>query len=379
MADEKIKNTKDELERLGELAINNSGDVAGSMPQVGTENEKAIIKEELMNEAAARIARSKGTQIQSIIFTRPSLKEILVEGENARGHIADPEKVLANFVTKFGVVDDGSGNVTFANAQNPEAAQTLYNELKAAVADPTKTFPVYLSKGTASIRGAKLKVPGEEQTQLFDYNELVQYLLFKAAAQVFFDTATQTQIQVGEARNNRRSSLSDGKGKGKAEAKNIKKIAVLKVANRKDENNNDRLLSRAVYCKNIKKDEVDENASGAKSVLSAQYRTTNKKGEQKVQTYRIPLVTAQYKIVIDDDELKSKFNITEGSFGATVQVKTFEGEGAAEELANFLEKSVLTAIKNNFTEQGGDDLKTKLDTAKAAAAKADANEIGDTL
>lgn len=262
----------------------------------------------LEKERAERLAFSKSAVVKKIVWAKQPAEKILVEGEKAQGTIANPDAVYKTFEEKFDPAKGDNGEITFKGAkpgmENQQRAMDLYNAIQAAKADPNKKFEAYVTKNLGTPKGAIISLPNGTE-EVYSRKSITQLLLDKSAG---FVKASDPNIEIRVSKAQPKRQKPTGAktvGNVREEKKSndvFRGVLTLQFVNVKEA-----YETMAVFHREMTGE--TENGKGIKSKLSASYTRAAKttSGDPQYGTWRIPLVTQQYKLTVKDSKLQQVF------------------------------------------------------------------------
>lgn len=371
LADETIKalgSNADDIESLG------SDIEQGAKPSDASGATLDAARKVVQEAKEDRIQFTANSQITKIIFNSQKAVLRCVDGENAKGRIAEPAKRLQDFMTKLGVVEDKeTGVVTFKNVVDgyEGAAREIYDILKSAESNPDAMYEVMFGKGLGSIKGVVLKRADSKESAVTTIPSLTNFLMTKTVFCVN-SIVNGIQAKIGEARTTTSKSTAKP-GKPKAADNAYKGTAVIRWANRADIENHSELIE---YYKEINKDK-HEFKKGLKSKLSCKYKNTAKvdaNGNPRVVTYRIPLEVDQYETVITSDEMKAVWPEGMG-VGHVEQPVDIADNAAMQAYMDEVMKIVAKAAEKNVGGEMFDQIREMAESSKNASDAEDAGNI----
>lgn len=307
--------TMDNLNKLKQLEEQEMGnDVATSKPAtetsvLGMKTATNIVKDGF----AKREDYSKHAVATKVVLVKPEAGKILVEGQASVGTIINIQKQFETFCEKFGVIES-NGDVTFEKAApgNTENAKKLYNMFKEAMADATKTFPVYVSTASPAIKGYMVAESEGKAGVPKLAAEALDEIMNKAAGFISFPDKS---IQLRYRQATRRSNGNGNKGKGTATKKNVYSgIVSLAITNKATA-----VEKYSEFYKTVTT-EV-EKSTRFKSAESAKYikEEATEGNKAKTATFRIQLETNVYKLAVTNSVLKDAWGESTGAAGRTVE------------------------------------------------------------
>lgn len=312
--------TMDQLMAVEQRANEGYAEVAAKTDSTGVETKpvqsSAAMKAaseaamaHLEKEKAERMAFSKGATVVKIVWPKQPTVKILVDGEAAQGTIANPDAVYKTFEEKFDPAKGEDGVITFKGAkpgmENQQRAMELYNAIQAARNEPNKKFDAYVTKNLGTPKGAIIALPnGTEEP--YTRKSITQLLLDKSAG--FIKAANPNiEIRVAKAQQKRQKptgakTVGNVREEKKKSSDVFRGVLTLQFVGVKEA-----YEKIAVFHREMTSDK--ENGKGIKSNLSASYVRAAKtsSGDPQYGTWRIPLVTEQYKLTVKDAKLQQVF------------------------------------------------------------------------
>lgn len=330
-----------------------------------------------------RLEASLGAKVYNVIIGSKAPKDRLVEKdvEKAFGTVANPERALENFMTRFIESDIGgviTWKVTFCSDIDRDSALNIYNELKAAKADPNKEFKCYIKKSTPpAIKGIKFKESAEGAMQIVDKAEFLDYLMTKTLGEVgFVNKSNESKAVVQKATRSSSSQKAGDRGigvtskKGNNKSARYKGIAVFKLSRSAE-----LIEETAQYWKETTENQATSRGISSEHVFKYSVKKQGSDNATIRKTYRIPLLTLQYEIVVKDKDLEVKFGNGERTIGAAVIPSDFSDSTQVDKaLAMISELGINTyKVDNGFMSE---DFGEYLATAQAKQDQKDDEALG---
>lgn len=357
-------NALDELERLEAQEI--GADVRGvAAPSAETNVAGVKVASDLVKkQMEARKQMSKSATVSEIVLAKPSAEKILVKGQASVGTIADVQKVFGNFCEKLGVVET-NGEVTFTKVApgQHDNAMTMYNELKAAIVDPAKTFQVYISKATPSVVGYKFAETAGVEGKYVKSQSLLNTLMTKSAGGFYFpDKAYQVRYNKATRKTNGKKGAGTGANKN-----NYAGLVSLTIVDKKNA-----IDKYGTFHKEITA--AVDNIAGFKSDISVKYvkEAQTENNSAKYATFRIPLVAQAYVLQVTDDKKKEEFGSGERAVGRTVTAINFDNvDDITKDLSQILAAAAAVATDAEGVLGEIRQLTSEAEQANAASEQAD--------
>ena len=346
--------------------------------------DKEVAHKIIDDNMDAIMTMMENTRVLNVVFGRPVLSKILVQGETAVGTIADPRKALANFETALGWDSQTGEYKNAAPDGDMNEVKAMHDALKGAVANGNREFKINVGKGGPSIKGWNIQLPGEDKPRVMTVQALREFMVSHGCFAMYIDKADNVQL-IMKAASKRRATSTGGKAEkdvAKDTSNPLKGIFTVAVANRRDANKEDRLLGIALYHKEIDQTKAAEKKSGPRSDMSCKFMKTPKGSNvAKRATYRIPLVAEQYQVAVVDAELKSVFGSGESAVGGTQPIDLSNKEALQKMFTEI--GDIMAEAASSGAKFGDESLveKVKKASAEAAAkrAESDAADVADNL
>lgn len=357
-------NALDELAKLEEQEL--GADVKGVTAPTAEANVAGVkvATDLITKQMEARKQLSKSATVSEIVLAKPTAEKILVQGTSSVGTIADVQKVFNNFCEKLGVVES-NGEVTFSKVApgQHDNAMTMYNELKAAIADPAKTFQVYISKATPSVVGYKFAESAGSEGKYEKSQELLNTLMTKSAGGFFFpDKAYQVRYNKATRKTNGKKGAGTGSNKN-----NYAGLVSLTIVDKKNA-----IEKYGVFHKEITA--AVDNVSGFKSDLSVKYvkEAQSENNSAKYATFRIPLTAQAYVLQVTDEKKRDAFGTGERAVGRTVTAINFDNvDDITKDLSQILAAAAAVATDAEGVLGEIRQLTSEAEQANAASEQAD--------
>lgn len=358
--------TLQDLERLEQEELGT--DVQGSVaPTAETNAETQKAANDMINDQIQeRIKKSKTAVVTNIVLAKPDAEKILVEGQSAKGVVSNPQAAFDKFCEVLDV-HESEGEVVFNNVApgQYDAAMTMYNELKAAIADPSKEFDVNVSKATPSIKGYRYAESSNATGEFVKANKMLNILMTETAGGVYFpDKSMQLRYRKAAKKKN-----GGKKGAGTASNDNafsgIVSTAIVGKA--------EAIAQFGVYHKEITT--TVKEKTGFKSVLKVKFIKDRNAADNTVKygTYRIPLKANAYELQVVNKDLEQVFG--DGSTGIkTVAPVDFTAiEAITSDLSQIL---AAAASVTSQTEGMLAEIRTSAAAKQAEATAAQQEDVG---
>lgn len=313
--------------------------VNGAMPVQASKATLDAVAAKMNENADVKKNYTAKTVIEKLVVGSPNLRERLVcKDEVVYGTIKDPGKVKDSFIKKFDVKVEEDGTVTFGKvAAGSEAeAMQVWNDICAAVEDPSKKFVAKVGDSMGTIKGVQIVEAGEQSARLITIPQLTDILINKATY-VLNTSNPEVQVTVAKARSSQ-SSATNGTGIQRTKSTGNKNNPFAGVASAKFIGRNK--AGEMVIFHKEKTDEVQE-LGGLKSDIFAKYYkgSADQLSEKKVLTFRIPLQAEQYVTKVTDDNMREVFGLGTGLAGAQAVIDIND-----ENALNAIAKDVIGAL-----------------------------------
>ena len=352
----------------------NKPSVGASGKATGAAAVKAIEETKM-----ARIKFSKAATVDKIVMAKPVMSKVLVEGDQAQGKVANPDTAMASFIKRTGAVP-GPDGIQFTNVpvDQVEAAKKMYDILVAAKESPETKVPAHVSKSNPTLKGIHL-IENKSAAGAYEKKHQAIETIMEKAASVLKTPVDGLQIMVAKAR----STTSTGsKGTGAKKVKDENKfsgIATLRFTMKTGD-----ILDTSIveYWKSVKKENVVQKG-GVKSAAAVKYykEQTDAKGDKKVGTYRIPLITDQYELVVTGDLVQLGDGSSSGAgFGTLAPINLDDSKAVESMLKSLAEITSVMAQDSAFENDAYvASIRQEADKADEANEAAQAAAIGAEL
>lgn len=373
--DIEMENQKDVLDQLQKMEREmNAGagkDIVAdtNLPKASAATKKAT-QDLVQKQQAERISVTKNARVENLVFAQPPAADRAVKGVDAVGTIEDPAKALKSFKEKFGVHVDENGVVTFKRCWEgyEDQARQIYDILVAAEGGANEAIKAHVGTGTGSLLGFRYITEQGGTSTLVNVKDMISYIMNNAAG-LLQTVNPEIQVQLTAARNSTtRNNAGAGTGSAAKTAK-AKSVASLKVPGKANAAN---VPGFVVYNKELTDEVVEQR--GFKSEIAAKYVSKNKDadGEDKPQTYRIPLLVPQYKVEQVNDEMKEKFPVRSITDSKIIDITS---DDAIKAQIDGMISLISSAIANNEALGGlGDEIRK---SAVAVEEHAVSEQAGD--
>lgn len=321
------------------------------------------------NNSASLLANSKNTVVKKIILSGRPQKERLVNPENPTGKIdsAKFDEVWKKFkdVSGYNEETDTFDSDKIAPNEEDNARKTM-NLIKAAKLDPDYAIPINESKSIGSIKG--FDVTTTDGDDLMDKDKLREFIFNNTIGEIKTSCpTTSVYIDKGTAIRKKKKAKASDSMVDASQITDIGAVMVLKFIGKKN-----MLADQANvgYWKEVNPKKKGLQ-TGPKSAQGFKYKTKNKDGEDKVMTYRIPLVAEMY-----ESELVEQYKVfgTGRSAANAVPTNFDDPTELQAQLDKFADLAALigqTSVKLNLA----DDLRVAASDIKGASDKAAEEEF----
>ncbi len=334
--------------------INNNSNVAETDDE-STKAQKEASKENIEHTKDNRIAFSTNAKIEKVVVAPPSAVDVCVGGMEAKGVLFDPQKAMETFIKKTGLIENEDGKISFTKVPNSpidrEAALKMYQEIKQAIADPTKEFEIHFSKSLGTVKGfiwldnTKDAAPSPKTS-----NEMKTIMLGYSCGFLNF-SGKDVQIHTKKVNRKNKGSAEKGSGTNKTEEKiernkNREGVVTISFTDRATA-----FDKYGIYHKDIVKGE-EEIRGGLKTEMSCVYLRDPKNGEteSKRSIFRLPLKVKQYKLEVRDNDLLY-FGTGEG-INKKLEMIDVHNEQALKKQLNELAELAALAASQGLGEEG---------------------------
>lgn len=292
-------------------------DGIASMPvsESSAEATKAA-KDVVFAEVDLRKEKTATTTITALVVAKPPSVKVLVNGLQATGKPSNPDRAYTTFIEKSGyeVKDPDSEIPEFTwtkivnDPDNVENAKKMLAILQAAKESNDKEIPAYVTETQGPIKAVMLSDP-KGAAEVKTLPDLLTFLLNQTAGYIK-STVPNVQAIVAKAKTKTNTVAppvqQQGNGVDRGSTKKVNPYAGLATVSFSERKEGLAVIQKYVYEIN---DKVTLTRTNVRSALAVKYIrkakvTSDLNGKDLIGTFRIPLETLQYELVINNPDFK---------------------------------------------------------------------------